>query len=136
MKIGNMRNYLLKGVIGVSLGLSSVLFTASAQETLEVSSSAFAHNANIPLKYSAYGDNTSPAISWGDLPEGTKQVALILDDPIVAMPQPFVHWVAYNIPASASGLPEGLSTDAKVVDVPQLSGMTNGVNGTCNPPRK
>lgn len=130
MKIGNLGSFIFKSLLGISLGVNSFLFAASAQETLEVSSSAFAHNANIPLKYSAYGDNTSPAISWGDLPEGTKQVALILDDPIVAMPQPFVHWVAYNIPASASGLPEGLSTDAKVVDVPQLSGMINGVNGT------
>lgn len=127
MRIRNIVSTLIKGVIGITLG--SALFTASAQETLKVSSSAFDHNANIPLKYSAYGDNTSPAISWADLPEGTKQVALILDDPIVAMPQPFVHWVAYNIPPNASGLPEGLSTDAKVT-LPQLNGMINGVNGT------
>jgi Raf kinase inhibitor-like YbhB/YbcL family protein len=41
----------------------------------------------------------------------------------------FVHWVAYNIPATADGLPEGLSTDA-IVNVLGLEGMINGANGT------
>ena len=130
MKNRSLRKLTITCAPGAALVLNFLAFTTSAQESLDVSSSAFDHNTDIPIGYSAYGDNKSPDINWSNLPEGTKQVALILEDPIVAMPQPFVHWVAYNIPASASGLPEGLSTDVKVTDHPQLSGMINGVNGT------
>src|SRR5690606_18616326 len=102
---------------------------AQENETIEVTSSAFSHNTDIPLQYSAYGDNISPDLSWGNLPAGTQELALILDDPVVDMPQPFVHWVAYNIPATATGLPEAIPTDA-VVSVDGLEGMINGLNGT------
>ena len=101
---------------------------AEMEDTITVSSSAFEHHGMVPLSYSAYGDNTVPSISWSDLPEGTQQLALVMDDPIAPTPQPFVHWVAYNIPANADGLPEGLTRDAEV-DVSGLEGMINGVNG-------
>ncbi len=97
-------------------------------ETIVVTSNAFEHNTDIPWRYSAYDEGISPEISWSNLPRGTAQLALILDDPVVAMLQPFVHWIAYNIPASASGLPEGLSPDA-IVTYPGLEGMINGANG-------
>tara|TARA_R110001606_G_scaffold142470_1_gene281792 strand:- start:279 stop:815 length:537 start_codon:yes stop_codon:yes gene_type:complete len=97
-------------------------------ETIVVSSTAFDHNTDIPWQYSAYGEGISPAISWSNLPEGTRQLALILDDPVVGTLQPFVHWIAYNIPATAPGLPEGLSPDA-IVTYPGLEGMINGANG-------
>ena len=97
-------------------------------ETIVVSSTAFDHNTDIPWQYSAYGEGISPAISWSNLPEGTRQLALILDDPVVGTLQPFVHWIAYNIPATAPGLPEGLSPNA-IVTHPGLEGMINGANG-------
>ena len=101
---------------------------ADVPETILVSSQAFGHDTDMPLRYTAYGDNMSPDLSWRNLPEGTKQLALILDDPVVDTLQPFVHWIAYNIPASADGLPEGLSADA-IVTYPGLEGMINGANG-------
>lgn len=130
MKNSSIRKLAISGATGIALVLNFLAFTISAQESVEVSSEAFDHDTDIPIEYSAYGDNKAPDINWGSLPAGTKQVALILEDPIVAMPQPFVHWIAYNIPASATGLPEGLATDAKVTGHAQLSGMLNGVNGT------
>jgi Raf kinase inhibitor-like YbhB/YbcL family protein len=101
---------------------------AEMEDTITVSSSAFDHHGMVPLAYTAYGDNTVPSISWSDLPAGTQQLALVMDDPIAPTPQPFVHWVAYNIPADAQGLPEGLSRDAEV-NISGLEGMINGVNG-------
>ena len=87
-----------------------------APETILVTSSAFDHHGMVPESNSAYGENVSIDLTWADLPEGTQQLALICDDPIVVeigmMEQPFVHWVMYNIPASASGLPAGLPSDA------------------------
>ncbi len=117
-------------LLGATLLLLSCLpaWAAEIPETILVSSRAFEHNNDIPLGYSAYGDNIAPDISWLDLPECIRQLALILDDPVVGF-QPFVHWVAYNIPATATGLPEGLSADA-IVTHPGLEGMINGANGT------
>jgi Raf kinase inhibitor-like YbhB/YbcL family protein len=121
---------MLRNLLGASLLLVSSLPTWSAEvpETILVSSNAFEHNTDIPLRYSAYGDNIVPDISWINLPEGTRQLALILDDPVFGF-QPFVHWVAYNIPVTATGLPEGLTTDA-IVNQSGLEGMINGANGT------
>src|SRR5690606_30786634 len=101
---------------------------ADVPETIQVTSNAFKHNSDMPLRYTAYGDNLSPDLFWSNLPEGTRQLALILDDPVVDTLQPFVHWIAYNIPVSARGLPEGLSADA-IVTYPGLEGMINGANG-------
>jgi len=108
--------------------LGAVPAAAEPSETIVVSSTAFEHNTDIPLRFSAYGTNVSPEITWSNLPEGTRQLALILDDPVFGMP-PFVHWVAYNIPVTATRLPEGLSTNA-IVTHPGLEGMINGHNGT------
>ena len=107
-----------------------------APETISVTSSAFEHHGMVPEANSAYGDNVSIDLSWADLPEGTQQLALICDDPIVVeigmMEQPFVHWVMYNIPASASGLPAGLPSDA-TLEMDGLEGAVNGLNGLRRP---
>jgi len=107
-----------------------------APETISVTSSAFDHHGMVPESNSAYGDNVSIDLSWADLPEGTQQLALICDDPIVVeigmMEQPFVHWVMYNIPASASGLPAGLPSDA-TLEMDGLEGAVNGLNGLRRP---
>lgn len=113
----------------VSMVFSVNSMAADAPETITLTSTAFDHHGTIPLVNTAYGDNTSIDLSWSNLPEGTVQLALICDDPIVPMPQPFVHWVAYNIPASAGSLPGGLSKDAQVSGVAGLEGMVNGLNG-------
>jgi len=110
--------------------LWSAAVYAAPPETIVVTSQAFGHDTDMPLRYAHYGQNVSPDISWGNLPEGTRQLALVLDDPVFGMP-PFVHWVAYNIPVTASGLPEGLPTDT-IVTHPGLEGMINGLNGTNN----
>ncbi len=113
-----------------ALLMSVQVNAADAPETVTVTSSVFSNHGTMPLAYTAYGDNKSIDLSWSNLPAGTVQLALICDDPIAPMPQPFVHWVAYNIPATASGLPENLTRDAEVAGVSGLDGMINGLNGT------
>lgn len=109
--------------------LSQSALTAEMEDTITVASSAFEHHGMVPLANSAYGDNTAPQITWSNLPEGTVQLALVMDDPVAPTPEPFVHWVAYNIPADAAELPAGLTKDAAVTGVAGLEGMINGVNG-------
>ncbi|MAC68625.1 MAG: YbhB/YbcL family Raf kinase inhibitor-like protein [Gammaproteobacteria bacterium] len=107
-----------------------------APETVTITSSAFDHHGMVPEVNSAYGDNVSIDLSWSDLPAGTQQLALICDDPEVVeigmMEQPFVHWVMYNIPASASGLPAGLPSDTEL-SIDGLEGAVNGLNGLRRP---
>ena len=132
-----MRKLLTTVSAAAALLLSLQVFAQDIPETVTVTSSVFDHHGTVPEANTAYGDNTSIDLSWSNLPAGTVQLALICDDPVVVdigmMPTPFVHWVAYNIPPSASGLPAGMSSDAEVTGVVGLEGMINGVNGTQRP---
>lgn len=75
-----------------------------------LTSAAFEHLQQIPLRYTCEGDDVSPPLEWSGAPEGTLSLALVVDDPDAPDPaaprMTFVHWVIYNIPASESGLPE------------------------------
>lgn len=76
---------------------------------LTLSSTAFEHGQEIPKKFTGEGEDVSPALTWTNLPAGTKEVALIMDDPDAPTSDPWVHWVIYNISAGLKGLPEGLA---------------------------
>lgn len=113
-------------------GVFALLAAAAAAQNpapIEVTSTAFDHHGTIPFRHTAYGDNVSPQIAWQGLPEGTRQLALIMDDPVAPTPEPFVHWVVYNIPADAGELPEGMPREVIVESPPPLAGTINGVNG-------
>jgi Raf kinase inhibitor-like YbhB/YbcL family protein len=107
--------------------------------TISVTSAAFEHNAAIAAKFTCQGGDTSPAISWSKLPEGTKSVALIVDDPDAPDPKDpkmtWVHWVLYNLPAADTTLAEGLV--AAKLPAGTLEGKNDwkktGYGGPCPP---
>jgi hypothetical protein len=74
---------------------------------LKLTSPAFPEGGAIPKQYTCDGKDVSPPLSWSGIPAGAKSLALVCDDPD-APSGVWVHWVAYNIPASTSGLPEAL----------------------------
>ena len=74
---------------------------------VQVSSPAFEAGGAIPRRYTGEGEDVSPPLEWSGLPEGTREVALICDDPDAPMPEPFVHWVVYKISAASAWFPEG-----------------------------
>lgn len=80
---------------------------------LSLTSPVFTHNGQIPKNYTCQGKDISPALTWGDLPKGTKSLALIVDDPDAPDPaapkRVWVHWVLYNIPATVTGLQEAVA---------------------------
>jgi len=78
---------------------------------LEISSSAFAEGEMIPTRYTCDGPDVSPDLSWSGVPETAKSLALICDDPDAPVGT-WVHWVLFNMPASADGLPAGIPPDA------------------------
>ncbi len=82
--------------------------------TIQITSSAFSQGQPIPKKYTGDGDDVSPPLGWSNLPNGTKELALICDDPDAPRPEPWVHWLIYKIPADAKGLPEGVPHGGKL----------------------
>lgn len=83
---------------------------------IDVSSPSIMANRPIALKYSAYGEDQSPALRWSGLPAGATHLALLMEDPDAAAGHPFVHWVAWNIPAGLGSLPEGLPKEMQLAD--------------------
>ncbi len=82
--------------------------TGASLAALTITSPAFATNTSMPVIYTCQGDDTSPALDWPAPPNGTKSLALIVDDPD-APGGIWVHWVVYNLPADSRGLPSGAS---------------------------
>ena len=83
--------------------------------TLTISSPAFSHNAHIPPLYTCDGSNISPPLQWTGVPANAQSLVLIIDDPDAPDPaaprMTWVHWLLYNIPATASGLAEGITPE-------------------------
>jgi len=80
--------------------------------SLALSSPAFPAGGSIPALYTCEGEDISPPLAWADVPSGAQSLALIVDDPDAPDPaapkRVWVHWVLYNIPVAATGLPEGV----------------------------
>ena len=130
----------------VQLGCSSsdTQINGDHPMTIIVTSSAFDDKQPIPKKYTVDGEDRSPPLSWSGVPEGTKQLALICDDPDAPRAEPWVHWVIYRLPGDLKSLPEAVSP-SELLDEPAgayqganswPSGQTIGYRGPAPPPGK
>jgi Raf kinase inhibitor-like YbhB/YbcL family protein len=114
---------------------------------MELKSSAFEAGGMIPKPYTCDGQDASPPLSWSDVPNGAKSLALIADDPDAPMGT-WVHWVAWNIPttvgvleahvAKRDSLPNGMkrgTSDFRSIGygglVPLL--VLTGISSNCMP---
>lgn len=73
---------------------------------LEITSEAFGEGETIPRRHTCEGEDLSPALSWSGAPEGTRSLALVVDDPDAPVGT-FTHWLAWGIDPGAGGLDEG-----------------------------
>jgi len=113
-------------------GIGGMRMSAQAAPAkIAVTSSAFKEGETIPKDYT--GDtgakNVSPPLAWSGTPASAKEFVLILDDPDASQfnqGQPFVHWVVYKIPGTATGLPEALP--AGNVSTGPLAGTMQGMS--------
>lgn len=96
---------------------------ATRDAKMELTSPAFEDGQTIPTQYTGEGKDLSPALKWEGVPEGTKELALICEDPDAPRDEPFVHWVIYNIPKAASGLPAAVPQKEQLPE-----GKRQGVN--------
>jgi len=113
----------------------------STQKTLpfQLTSSAFAAEGIIPLRHSGRGEDLSPPLVWSAPPDGTKSLALVMDDADAVPVAGFVwdHWVLFNLPADTTNLPEGVPTIAELLDGSRQGCNSSGglgYEGPC-PPR-
>ncbi|HMF95797.1 MAG TPA: YbhB/YbcL family Raf kinase inhibitor-like protein [Vicinamibacterales bacterium] len=102
-------------------------------QTIVVRSPTIAADQPIPRDYTADGRNISPPLTWSGVPSGTKQLALVVEDPDAGNPPPFVHWVLYNLPPAATGVPEGISIDPAAPIPKEIGGAIQGVSGFRRP---
>src|SRR5262249_26555811 len=85
----------------------------------------FADGGQIPVRSSqaapgvAPGEGTSPAMTWANVPAGTQSLFLHMHDLDVARNKTTddqAHWVLWNIPGTATGLPEGVPKGSQLPD--------------------
>jgi Raf kinase inhibitor-like YbhB/YbcL family protein len=105
------------------------------ERQMEITSKAFSQGGTIPSRHTCDGEDVSPPIAWKGVPEGTRSIALICEDPDAPVGT-FVHWVYYDIPPSTEGLPEGIPGDKR----PEAGGVQGindfpaiGYGGPCPP---
>ena len=105
--------------------------------SLRISSSAFEPNGSIPSRHTCEGEDVSPPLAWSGAPAGTKSLALVVDDPDAPDPDApqmtWVHWVLYNLPADATGLPEGARALPSGTREGRNDWKRTGYGGPCPP---
>jgi Raf kinase inhibitor-like YbhB/YbcL family protein len=94
-----------------------------------VESSAFEHAQAIPSRHSCEGEDVSPPLRWSNAPEGTRSLALVVDDPD-APGGVFTHWIAWALDPAAEGLAEGEPAPREGHN----DFGTRGYRGPCPPP--
>ena len=100
---------------------------------IAVASPELQPNLQIPRQYTADGRNDSPPLTWTGVPAGTASIAVICEDPDAGNPPPFVHWIIYNIPALAAGLPEAVPFEPDQPMPKAIAGATQGLSGFRRP---
>ena len=111
--------------------------------SIPMSSTKFNETRRIPRTSSCERDDISPPIAWGDVPDGTVSLAVLVDsNQLLREEIPdllWVHWVLWNIPSDAVGLPEAVPKESSVPSIGPRTGQgTNddkniGWSGPCKP---
>ena len=121
----------IKYFLLVILSLALVLSVTGVQGRdrsmdIQLTSPAFKEGEMIPAQYTADGFNVSPPLAWDNIPDETRTLAIICDDPD-APGGTWVHWVIYNIPVKPRGLHEKIPQQKQM-----LNGTRQGTNDSGN----
>jgi hypothetical protein len=106
--------------------------------SIQIISTAFSEGQPIPQKYTCQGSDFSPPLAWTNTPPNAKSLALIADDPD-APAGTWVHWVLYDLPATATELAENTpKTPQLPAGARQGNNSSHGIGyeGPCPPPGK
>ncbi|HON05800.1 MAG TPA: YbhB/YbcL family Raf kinase inhibitor-like protein [Candidatus Ratteibacteria bacterium] len=98
--------------------------------SMNITSPAFQHNSMIPAKYTCDGINVNPPLLIEGIPEKTKSIVLIMDDPDAPMGT-WIHWIVFNIPCT------GTKLEIKENSIPGIQGWNDfrkvSYGGPCPP---
>jgi Raf kinase inhibitor-like YbhB/YbcL family protein len=129
----------LPRIAAVLLAIQALLVADASAMALTLTSTAFKPGDKIPSKYTCEGDDISPPLAFGTVPDRTKSLALIIDDPDAPDPEApkrvWTHWLVYNLPPDTKGLPE----DASRLGLPKgaVTGLSDrnqaAYHGPCPP---
>jgi Raf kinase inhibitor-like YbhB/YbcL family protein len=89
-------------------------------QTMTLSTTAWSDGGQMPAKYTQAGAEVSPPLTWSNVPDSTASFVLIVHDPDAATgngTDDVLHWLLWNVPSAATGVPEG---------VPQASQLPDG----------
>ena len=127
----------IAALVAASAGAPLAASAQPAPAKLSVTSPTLTEGQPIPKAHTADGENTSPALAWSGAPATAKSFALVCEDPDVLIPptnpQPFVHWVIYNIPATAKGVPANIPIDPAAAMPAEIAGAVQGLSGFRRP---
>jgi Raf kinase inhibitor-like YbhB/YbcL family protein len=141
------KNAMLKNVVGLAVALMLLLSSCDESEQvglrakggkdmdIKITSPAFENEGLIPAKYTCDGEDISPPLKWDAVPEDTKSIVLISDDPDAPVGT-WVHWVLFNLPPDTRELAESIPPD-KTLPNGAKQGTTDfgriGYGGPCPP---
>ncbi|MET0964161.1 MAG: YbhB/YbcL family Raf kinase inhibitor-like protein [Noviherbaspirillum sp.] len=107
-----MRLQAIKGADGL---LAFQRAETRSEARITVHSESFKHGGTLPRRHSEYAEGVSPSFSWSPV-QGAKSYVVIMEDPDATPTRPFIHWLAWNIPASATSLREGLQEQPRLTE--------------------
>ena len=130
---------LLSGLVLVALlagGCGEAEPETPAAVNIAFASPAFSSGEDMPDEYTCEGMGISPPLGWGELPEGTASMAIIMEDPGAADGEGFVHWLIYNIPPQAGSLSRAIAPKRDLPGGAHQGSGTAGIGYTCPSPPK
>jgi hypothetical protein len=97
----------------VAAGVAGGPPAAAASGGLTLASPAFEAGSGIPRRHTCEGEDVSPPLRWSHVPEDARSLVLVVDDPDAPDPaaprRTWVHWLLYDLPPDATGLPEDVA---------------------------
>jgi len=117
-------------LFGCTNNISDDDLTLREVSNMRIYSPEFNDNSMIPEKFTCQGMDINPQLLFEDIPEETKSLVLIMDDPDAPMGT-WVHWVLFNIPPDVTGISEDSVPDNAVQG--RNSWPKNNYGGPCPP---
>jgi hypothetical protein len=121
----------LRSVHAGDAKLAAHRLVAGRPASLEVTSPAFLAGARLPYWATKDGVGVAPRLEWSAVPQQTRSIAIVCEDPDAPFPRPFVHWMVWDIP------PTSRVIDPAVRDIPRQgknSSMRPGFAPAAPPP--
>lgn len=138
-RVNKLRAFIQASILILIAVFYSANVFATKDVKMKIYSQAYEDNQEMPEKYTCEGENISPPLNWKEVPEVTKSLVLIIEDPDAPDPKApkmvWDHWIIYNMDPKSDGLPEHVGSQ----QLPKgtLLGLTSWKNhnygGPCPP---